>query len=237
MDKAKAQELIAQFEQHHQGQMQCLQALFSLDPAETIQIEPEMKKKNTGKYSQADALQLYYAFQANENLATDESSRGSLRDAKTSATSAASYDNVPHGSPQSKIHRIPKYWALPWNNDSLRQRIEERGKDSSCGGGMRRGIPDVDSADPAARFITSNALKDLSDYAFEPRNSDSLHSEYFDGMAFYVIDFDPALSKTLDTRTCSGRNAEDPKWGEVLKTLFREVHCLTVPRKVKIEAN
>ncbi|KAL8708313.1 MAG: hypothetical protein Q9220_006788 [cf. Caloplaca sp. 1 TL-2023] len=141
MSKAKAQELIAQFKQYQQAQVQCLQALFSLDVAEEAEAEAESSMKN-------------------KNTATDESS-------------------VRHGPPQGKIYWMPNDWGVPWSNDLLRERIKQRETEPGCGGGLRRDIPNVDAADPAAKFIAANALnsltglRNLGGYSFEKETPSS----------------------------------------------------------------
>ena len=135
---------------------------------------------------------------------------------------------------------MPDEWAMPWSNNLLRHRIEEREKEPGCGGGLRRsecckaidvvvahrhnpGLPDVSPTDPAARFIAANALKDLAHFKFEREAQFWEKPSDLDSAAFYVIDYDRDQQISLDTRTCSGRHASNPARSEVLRTLFRQV--------------
>ncbi len=141
--------------------------------------------------------------------------------------------------------QIPDEWAMPWSNNLLRHRIEEREKEPGCGGGLRRsecckaidlvvahcanpGFPDVSPTDPATRFIAANALKDLAQFKFEREAQFLENPSDLDSTAFYVIDYDRDQQISVDTRTCSGRHASNSARSEVLRTLFRQVAILTL---------
>ncbi len=134
---------------------------------------------------------------------------------------------------------------MPWSNNLLRHRIEEREKEPGCGGGLRRSecceaidvvvahcanpdFPDVGPEDPAARFIAANALNNLANFKFEREAQFLENPSDLDSAAFYVIDYDRDQQISLDTRTCSGRHASKPARSEVLRTLFRQVAIHTL---------
>ena len=140
---------------------------------------------------------------------------------------------------------VPKEWALPWSNALLRERIEEREREPGCGGGLARrkyhqffgfalaysictDLPDVSPMDPAARYITRNALKDLAHFTFE-RDPQPMKEQLVEGsrrsnqIAFSVTDFDKRRETTLKTSSCSRSCAQATEKNELLGSLFRPV--------------
>ena len=82
--------------------------------------------------------------------------------------------------------------------------------------------------DPAARFITRNALKDLAHFTFDrhPRSMKEGFvqvSERPDGTAFSVTDFDRRREIALETSSCSRSDAQATEKNELLGSLFRPV--------------
>ncbi len=114
MDKSRAQELIKEFEQHQQRQIECLKALLDLGGPEE------------GEGVVRDGVQ-------EKTLTTDEGTSVEI-----SGTPAPSSVNVLDGPLQGNGIQIPDEWAMPWSNALLHQRIEEREKEPGCGGGLRR---------------------------------------------------------------------------------------------------
>lgn len=154
-------------------------------------------------------------------------------------------EGVPNVPPSQEAVHMPDEWALPWSNALLRERIEEREREPGCGGGLARrkyhwsfslirthliciGLPDASPMDPAVGFIARQALKDLADFTFEREAQFLGRLGGVDSIAFSVTDFDRRRQVTLDTRSCSGPNANSSIAGEVLHTLFSPVQSHSV---------
>ena len=89
--------------------------------------------------------------------------------------------------------------------------------------------------DPAARFITRNALNDLAYFMFEREPQFLDRSDGTDSIAFSVSDFDRRRQISLDTSSCSGLDANSSERKEVLRILFSQVPSHTVRWRVIID--
>ena len=92
----------------------------------------------------------------------------------------------------------------------------------------RTDLPDVRPMDPAVSFIARNALNDLAYFTFEREPQFLERSSGSESIAVSVIDFDRRRRSTLDTRSCSGPNANSSKTDEMLRILFSPVPNSTV---------
>ncbi|KAF8545330.1 hypothetical protein BDD12DRAFT_2490 [Trichophaea hybrida] len=170
-DKDKERKLIAKLEAHQAAEIRCLQALHGLSSEEDIGVD--------GK--DIDIEQEDASVTANRSASPD-SSMQSKDLAKSSPDEGLSANSQPlHSQVQPPI---PKEWDAEWDNDLLRQRIEERTRNPGCGGDQwkssllfalieksvtnaRLDFPNVDPQDPAAGFINSTALQDLGRFTFK----------------------------------------------------------------------
>ena len=82
--------------------------------------------------------------------------------------------------------------------------------------------------DAGASFIARNALNDLAYFTFEREPQFLERSDGSDNIAFSVTDFDRRRQLYLDTRSCSGLNANSSERKEVMRTLFSQVPSHTV---------
>ena len=79
-------------------------------------------------------------------------------------------------------------------------------------------LPDVESTDPAARYIAEHALNDLTRFTLaRDRATDS------EQKAFYVIDYDQRRQKFLDTRPWGAASARASGNNAMLQRLFKQV--------------
>ncbi|KAL8994198.1 MAG: hypothetical protein Q9169_005774 [Polycauliona sp. 2 TL-2023] len=125
--------------------------------------------------------------------------------------------------------RIPNEWAMPWNNNLLHQRIEERARKLGRDGGLKREHLDSQSTDPAVRFIEAKALRDLKYFTFE---RDPI---FLDGptkssqKAFHIIDYCRNRQKVLDTSRSSDSTEPSCDQQAMMKRLFMQILAFTVP--------
>ncbi|KAG8527691.1 uncharacterized protein KY384_007845 [Bacidia gigantensis] len=201
IDKPKAEELLAQLQQHQANQAQCLRNLLGL-PSENA---AEEKREAAGKVMGGE---------------------------KSPGMSSETAGTVPKISRDEKTE-MPADWALPWSNALLRKRIDERRDEPGCAGDdlgavshrLHLDLSDVDAADPAVRFITANALTDLTRFTFE-RDFQFLQDPSDFDQAFSVTDFDEKRQITLDTRT--NLKLMKDKENELQRVLFSQVSSLNV---------
>ena len=83
-------------------------------------------------------------------------------------------------------------------------------------------LSNVDATDPAAKFISSNALRDLKHFTFS-RQEVAENANDIETTAFYVIDLNRNREVILDTSTCTGLPPKAPARRELLAALSEAV--------------
>lgn len=176
--KPKAEELIAQFEQHQQSQLGILRALHGLSGGAEGNDEVQQNKDESAETRPPPPEQKK----------------------KESCTPGRPGDERQEFPPDFDISSLsmPDEWAQGWSDRLLKERIEERrgDKETTSSPPWER-FPVLDPNEPAVKFIEEEVLKDFSQF------SDALDRPNETSRAFSIVDSAVPVSGLSTGLSCS----------------------------------